>query len=52
MNITKLRFGDPFNIGTPLDFIFRKEIESYNLTALSIGIEYNWKKDDISRLLI
>ena len=52
LNITKLRFGDPFNIGTPLDFIFRKEIESYNLTALSIGIEYNWKKDDISRLLI
>jgi vacuolar-type H+-ATPase subunit C/Vma6 len=51
LNITKLRFGDPFNIGTPLDFIFRKEIESYNLTALSIGIEYNWKKDDISNLL-
>jgi vacuolar-type H+-ATPase subunit C/Vma6 len=43
--------GDPFNIGTPLALLIRKEIELANLTAISLGIEYNWKKDEISHLL-
>lgn len=44
--------GDPFNVGTPLAFLVRKEIELDNLTAISLGIEYNWKKDDISHFLL
>ncbi|MEJ2272251.1 MAG: V-type ATPase subunit, partial [Candidatus Bathyarchaeota archaeon] len=51
-NINKLRFGYPFNVGTPIAFIFRKEIELRNLIAISLGIDYNWKKDDISSLLL
>jgi vacuolar-type H+-ATPase subunit C/Vma6 len=30
----------------------KKEIEIYNLTAINLGIEYNWKKNDILRLLL
>lgn len=48
----KTKVGDPFNVGTPISFMVKKEIELYNLTAISLGIEYNWKKDDISRLLL
>jgi vacuolar-type H+-ATPase subunit C/Vma6 len=48
----KTIIGDPFNIGTPIAFLVQKEIESANLTAISLGIEYNWKKDDISHLLL
>jgi len=44
--------GDPFNVGIPIAFLVQKEIELYNLTAISLGIEYNWKKDDISHLLL
>ena len=51
VTINKLRISYPFNIGTPMAFIFRKEIELYNLITISLGIEYNWKKDDISNLL-
>lgn len=48
----KTIIGDPFNVGTPIAFLVQKEIELYNLTAISLGIEYNWKKDDISHLLL
>jgi vacuolar-type H+-ATPase subunit C/Vma6 len=48
----KTKIGDPFNVGTPIALIVKKEIESYNLTAISLGIDYNWKKDDVSRLLL
>jgi V/A-type H+/Na+-transporting ATPase subunit C len=48
----KTKVGDTFNVGTPMSFMVNKEIELYNLTAISLGIEYNWKKDDISRLLL
>jgi len=48
----KTKIGDPFNVGTPIAFIVKKEIEVYNLTAISLGIEYAWKKDDISGLLL
>jgi V/A-type H+-transporting ATPase subunit C len=44
--------GDPFNVGTPLAFLVRKEIELDNLTAISLGIEYNWNKGDISHFLL
>lgn len=48
----KTKIGDPFNVGTPLALMVKKEIELYNLTAISLGIDYKWKKDDISRLLL
>jgi V/A-type H+-transporting ATPase subunit C len=48
----KTKIGDPFNVGTPIAFIVKKEIELYNLTAISLGIDYAWKKDDISGLLL
>ena len=48
----KTKIGDPFNVGTPIAFIVKKEIELYNLTAISLGIEYAWKKDDIFGLLL
>jgi vacuolar-type H+-ATPase subunit C/Vma6 len=48
----KTKTGDPFNVGTPITLIVKKESELYNLTAISLGIDYNWKKDDISRLLL
>jgi len=42
-----------FNIGAPLSFMKQKEVEVFNLTALSIGIEAAMKSDDIrSQLLI
>jgi vacuolar-type H+-ATPase subunit C/Vma6 len=47
----KTKIGDPFNVGTPIALIVKKEIELYNLAAISLGIDYNWKKDDILRLL-
>jgi V/A-type H+-transporting ATPase subunit C len=48
----RTKIGDPFNVGTSIAFIVKKEIELYNLTAISLGIEYAWKKDDISGLLL
>jgi V/A-type H+-transporting ATPase subunit C len=48
----KTKIGDPFNVGTPITFVVKKEIEVYNLTAISLGIDYAWKKDDISSLLL
>jgi V/A-type H+-transporting ATPase subunit C len=43
--------GNPFNVGTPIAFLIRKRIELENLTAISLGIEYNWKKEEISHFL-
>lgn len=51
-HIKKTEIGDPFNVESPIAFIVKKEIEIYNLTAISLGIEYNWKKNDILRLLL
>lgn len=51
-HIKKTEIGDPFNVESPIAFILKKEIEVYNLTAISLGIEYNWKKDDILQLLL
>ena len=47
----KTKIGNPFNVGSVLAFIIRKEIELYNLTVISLGITYGWKKDDILRRL-
>jgi vacuolar-type H+-ATPase subunit C/Vma6 len=42
-----------FNIGAPLSFMKQKEVEVFNLKALSIGVEATMKPDDIhSQLLI
>jgi vacuolar-type H+-ATPase subunit C/Vma6 len=42
-----------FNIGAPLSFMKQKEVEVFNLTALSVGIEAAMKPNDIrSQLLI
>jgi vacuolar-type H+-ATPase subunit C/Vma6 len=41
------KIGDPFNVGSVMAFIMRKEIELYNLTMISLGTEYKWEKDDI-----
>jgi V/A-type H+-transporting ATPase subunit C len=51
-HLKKTKIGDPFNIGTPIGFMVQKEVEAYNLTAISLGIEYGWKPDDILRLLL
>jgi V/A-type H+-transporting ATPase subunit C len=48
----KTKIGYPFNVGSPIAFIVKKEIELYNLTAISLGIDYAWKKDDILDLLL
>jgi len=41
------KIGDPFNVGSVMAFIMRKEIELYNLTMISLGTEYKWKKDEL-----
>jgi vacuolar-type H+-ATPase subunit C/Vma6 len=48
----KMKVGELFNVGVILGFMVQKEFEVYNLTATSLGIEYNWKSDDILRFLI
>jgi len=48
----KTKIGDLFNIGVVLGFMVQKEVEAYTLTAISLGIEYGWKSDDILRLLL
>ncbi len=48
----KTKIDYPFNVWTPIAFIVKKEIEVYNLTAISLGIDYAWKKGDISDLLL
>jgi vacuolar-type H+-ATPase subunit C/Vma6 len=51
-HLKKTKIGDPFNIGTPFGLMVQKEVEAHNLTAISLGIEYGWKPDDILRLLL
>jgi vacuolar-type H+-ATPase subunit C/Vma6 len=51
-HIKKTKVGDLFNVGVPLGLIVQKEVEAYNLTAISLGIGYGWKPDDILHLLI
>lgn len=51
-HIKKTKIGDPFNIGSPIAFIVKKEIELRNLTAISLGIEYDKKKADILSWLL
>jgi vacuolar-type H+-ATPase subunit C/Vma6 len=51
-HVKKTRVGDLFNVGVPLGLIVQKEVETYNLTAISLGIGYSWKPDDIQHLLI
>jgi V/A-type H+-transporting ATPase subunit C len=46
-HVKKTKISDPFNIGSPIAFIVKKEIEVYNLTAISLGIEYGRKKSDV-----
>ena len=41
-----------FNIGAPLSFMKQKEVEVFNLTALSIGVEATMKPDDIRNQLL
>ncbi len=48
----KTKVGDLFNVGTPIGFMVQKEVEVFNLTAISLGIEYRWKPDDTLRLLL
>jgi vacuolar-type H+-ATPase subunit C/Vma6 len=51
-HVKKTKVGDLFNVGVALGLIVQKEVEAYNLTAISLGIEYGWKPDDILRLLV
>jgi vacuolar-type H+-ATPase subunit C/Vma6 len=51
-HVKKTRVGALFNVGVPLALIAQKEAEVYNLTAISLGIRYGWKPDDIQHLLI
>ena len=50
--VKKTEFGDPFNIGSQIAFVVKKEMELYNLTAISLGIEYGKKKADIMSWLL
>jgi len=47
----KTKIGDLFNVGTVLGFMVEKEVEAYNLIAISLGTEYGWKSDDILSVL-
>jgi V/A-type H+-transporting ATPase subunit C len=51
-HVQKINIGDPFNIGSPIAFIVKKEIELRNLTAICLGIEYGKKKADILSWLL
>ena len=51
-HVQKTNIGDPFNIGSPIAFIVKKENELRNLTAISLGIEYGKKKADILSWLL
>jgi vacuolar-type H+-ATPase subunit C/Vma6 len=48
----KTRISDPFNVGSPISFIIKKEIEVFNLISISLGIQYNWKRDEILSFLL
>lgn len=51
-NAKKMRVGYPFNIGALLGLIVEKDVEVNNLTAISLGIEYSLKSNDIWSLLL
>jgi len=46
------RIKDTFSIGMPLGFMVEKEAETYNLIAISLGIEYGWMADQILQTLL
>ena len=48
----KSRIKDTFSIGTPLGFMVQKEAETYNLIAISLGIEYGWSSEHILQTLL
>ena len=52
MHAKKTRVGDLFNVGAVLSFLIQKEVETRNLTVISLGIEYEWKPDDILTMLL
>jgi vacuolar-type H+-ATPase subunit C/Vma6 len=47
-----IRIRDPFNVSTPLSIMMKKEVEIENLTKISSGIEYNWKPEEITSILL
>jgi V/A-type H+-transporting ATPase subunit C len=48
----KNMINDTFTIGAPIGFMVQKEAETYNLVALSLGLEYLWKPDEIISSLL
>lgn len=48
----KTRITESFNVEAPLGFMVQKEAEISNLSALSLGIEYGWKPDDVIEALL
>lgn len=48
----KNRIQETFAIGAPIGFMVEKEAETYNLIALSLGIEYGWKSENLLENLL
>jgi vacuolar-type H+-ATPase subunit C/Vma6 len=48
----KTRFTDIFNVGAVLAFLFQKNLEVRNLTAVTLGIEAGEEPDDIGHRLL
>lgn len=46
------RIQETFAIGAPIGFMVEKEAETYNLIALSVGIEYGWKPENLLENLL
>jgi vacuolar-type H+-ATPase subunit C/Vma6 len=51
-HFTKTKVGDQFNVNILLGLMIQKAIETQNLTAISVGIEYGWKQDQILHSLL
>jgi vacuolar-type H+-ATPase subunit C/Vma6 len=48
----KNRIQETFSIGAPIGFMIEKSVETRNLIALSIGIEYGWKPENLLENLL
>jgi vacuolar-type H+-ATPase subunit C/Vma6 len=46
------RVSETFNVGAPLAFMKQKEVETHNLTTISLGVDAKVRAEDIYRLLL
>jgi len=50
--LEKKRVMNPFTIASPLSLMVRKEVEVENLMMISSAIEFGWKPEDITSILL